>query len=217
MENGSIIVRIRRRGAVVAAAGTLAALMGSACAGDARTEDIESRADEARTGPSVGPPATAAQSPDLEFANRLDAYLQLRAELVAKHRPLEETDDAAELVVRQQALAAAIQEARSEARQGDLIPRPVATRIRAIVVADLRQRNPEAREASIDEVPDGVLTINRGYPTDAALPTVPPLLLMKLPPLPDNLQYRFVDRHVVILDGDTHIILDYVANVLPPH
>ncbi len=44
---------------------------------------------------------------------------------------------------------------------------------------------------------------------------MPPLLLSKLPQLPDNLQYRFFGRHLVILDGDTQIIIDYVANVLP--
>jgi hypothetical protein len=37
-----------------------------------------------------------------------------------------------------------------------------------------------------------------------------------LPGLPDNLQYRFYGRHLVILDGDLQIITDYVSNVLPP-
>jgi hypothetical protein len=46
---------------------------------------------------------------------------------------------------------------------------------------------------------------------------VPPLLLLSLPALPDNLQYRFYGRHLVVLDGDALIIVDYVANVLPPH
>jgi len=59
--------------------------------------------------------------------------------------------------------------------------------------------------------------INKTYPADAALPTVPPLLLSELPRLPDNLQYRFFGRHVAILDGDVQIILDFVADALPPH
>ena len=63
----------------------------------------------------------------------------------------------------------------------------------------------------------GTPVINQIYPAKAALPTVPPLLLAKLPMLPDNLQYRFIDRHMVILDGDTQMIIDYVSNVLPPH
>jgi hypothetical protein len=58
--------------------------------------------------------------------------------------------------------------------------------------------------------------INKMYPAEAALPTVPPLLLKKLPRLPDNLQYRFYSRHMVILDGDVDIVVDEIANVLPP-
>ena len=46
---------------------------------------------------------------------------------------------------------------------------------------------------------------------------MPPLLLSRLPRLPDNLQYRFYGRHVVLLDGDLQIIVDYIPNVLPPH
>jgi hypothetical protein len=59
--------------------------------------------------------------------------------------------------------------------------------------------------------------VNKSMPDTAALATVPPLLLTKLPVLPDNLQYRFIDRHVVLIDGDTRIIVDYILNVLPPH
>ena len=54
-------------------------------------------------------------------------------------------------------------------------------------------------------------------PDTAALATVPPLLLNSLPRLPDNLQYRFMDRHIVLLDGDTRLIVDYILNVLPTH
>jgi hypothetical protein len=44
---------------------------------------------------------------------------------------------------------------------------------------------------------------------------VPPLLLASLPRLPDNLQYRFFGRHMVLLDGDTELVIDYVRNALP--
>jgi hypothetical protein len=93
----------------------------------------------------------------------------------------------------------------------------VGAQLVTIVQNDFRQRPVEARKAAFEEVPtNAVPVINRTYPAQAALPTVPPLLLAKLPTLPDNLQYRFLARHLVILDGDTQIIIDYVANALPP-
>lgn len=151
-----------------------------------------------------------------EFQQRMQAYLKLRAQLADKLEPLRTTPDAAELTARQESLAAALKVAREGARPGDLIPRPVADRIRAVVAEDLASRSREARASAFGEIPNIRLAVNRTYPKDAALPTVPPLLLKKLPPLPDNLQYRFANRHVVLLDGDTQLIVDYVTNALPP-
>jgi hypothetical protein len=46
---------------------------------------------------------------------------------------------------------------------------------------------------------------------------MPPLLLAKLPKLPENLQYRFAGRDVVLIDADVEVVADYIAGVLPPH
>jgi hypothetical protein len=167
--------------------------------------------------PSAGGPNAQGAAMD-DFQKRLQAYLDLREALSQKVKPLSPTPDAAELTARQESLAVAMKSARAGAKPGDLVPEPVARQIAAIVTADRKRRQPVAKKAALEEVP-GLPSpaINRTYPPDAALPTVPPLLLAQLPKLPDNLQYRFYGRHVVILDGDLQIITDYVANVLPPH
>jgi hypothetical protein len=162
---------------------------------------------------AVNPQAAAVH----EFQQRLNDYLELREALSKKLKPLSTTPSAAELTARQQALAAAIRAARKAARPGDLIPAAAAAQIEYVCLEDFHFRNPEAKRATLQEVSRAVRpAINQTFPEDAALPTVPPLLLSKLPQLPDNLQYRFFGRHIVILDGDTQIIVDYVPNVLPP-
>src|SRR5688572_2208073 len=163
-------------------------------------------------------PPTEAQAAALrDFQQRLDEYVKMRTRLALKLVPLAPTASASELTTRQESLTAALREARKTAKQGDLIPIGVASQLRTIIAADFKQRNPEARQAAFEEVPAGfALVINRTYPAKEALPTVPPLLLAKLPVLPDDLQYRFVGRHLVILDGDTQMIVDYASNVLPP-
>jgi hypothetical protein len=181
--------------------------------------DAQSRGTRAAT-PSAAPQAPAKEPGDAikEFQDRLDGYVELRARLAKKLEPLSPTANASELATRQEALANAIKAARKGARNGDLIPATVAAQLRTIVQNDFRGRPVDARNAAFEEVPgSGLPVINRTYPAQAAMPTVPPLLLGKLPPLPDNLQYRFFARHLVILDGDTQIIIDYVANALPPH
>jgi hypothetical protein len=162
--------------------------------------------------PAANPQAVALA----EFQKRLRAYLDLRRTLSGKLKPLASTSDAAQLATRQDTLAAAIREARKDAKPGDVIPTRVAGQIRTVVAADFRQRNASTKRAVLDEVPGGIRpAVNNTMPDTAALATVPPLLLNDLPPLPDNLQYRFMDRHVVLRDGDTRIIVDYILNVLP--
>ena len=118
----------------------------------------------------------------------------------------------------QDALAKGLRAARAGAKPGDLVPAPVARQMAAAIVADFKRRSAAAERAAFSEVPNAPRpAINQIYPAEAALPTVPPLLLMNLPPLPDNLQYRFYGRHLLLIDGDVQIIVDYIPNVLPPH
>ena len=164
--------------------------------------------------PNANPQATALA----EFQQRLQAYVALRTQMSQKLKPLASTADSAELTARQDTLAAAIREARKDAKPGDIIPTRVAGQIRNTIADDFRRRTPDAKRAVFEEVPDGVRpVVNRTMPDNVALATVPPLLLNNLPRLPDNLQYRFMDRHVVLMDGDTRIIVDYILNVLPAH
>ena len=172
---------------------------------------------------AVSAAAAAQPSPGVsdglkEFQKQLDLYLKLREELSRKLKPLSSSPNAAELSARQDALAAAIVATRQGAKHGNLVNPVVAAHITRIVSADFRRRNPAVENAVLREVPRAPRpVINKSYPADDALPTVPPLLLADLPRLPDNLQYRFFGRHVAILDADVQIIIDYVADALPPH
>jgi hypothetical protein len=47
------------------------------------------------------------------------------------------------------------------------------------------------------------------------LATFPALLLGALPRLPDDLEYRFMGRHLVIMDTKTNLIVDYLSDVAP--
>jgi hypothetical protein len=46
------------------------------------------------------------------------------------------------------------------------------------------------------------------------LSTVPPNVLAVLPKLPDDLRYRFVGRHLVLLDVRSGLILDRIRFVI---
>src|SRR5688572_5194014 len=172
----------------------------------------------AQTPPRVRQPVNGQAAALQDFQMRLEEYVKLRATLVKQLKPLSSTPSAVELAARQAALAAALKKARASAKPGDLVPQPVAAQIDKTIRDDFTRRSAADERATFSEVPNALRpAINQTYPKEAALPTVPPLLLLNLPRLPDNLQYRFYGRHLLLLDGDAQIIVDYIANVLPPH
>ena len=151
-----------------------------------------------------------------EFEQRLMEYLNLRR-AVFERMPIAQTTSGRELAARAARLSGALRSARKGAKPGDLIPDSIAIRIQTIILEDFKQRSAVDERATFTEVPDTPRPIiNNPYPASAALPTLPPLLLLRLPRLPEHLQYRFYGRHLVVLDGDTEIIVDYIANILPP-
>ena len=171
-------------------------------------------ADKTARAPTVNPDAAALA----DFQVRLKKYLELRQRLADKLKPLTPTASAAKLASEQESLAAALRNVRKNAKQGDLITPAVAAPIRRTVAEYFRGKDGSTKRAVFEEVPEGIrLVVNRTMPDSAALATVPPVLLNNLPRLPDNLQYRFAGRHIVLLDGDTRLMMDYILDVLPPH
>jgi hypothetical protein len=43
---------------------------------------------------------------------------------------------------------------------------------------------------------------------------VPPNLLADLPKLPEDLEYRVIDRHLILRDVHANVIVDYVPNAI---
>jgi hypothetical protein len=67
----------------------------------------------------------------------------------------------------------------------------------------------------LSEVPEvSSVRVNDFYPEGEPLATVPPSLLQQLEPLPPELQYRFLASALILLDIDTHLIVDFIPNAL---
>jgi hypothetical protein len=47
------------------------------------------------------------------------------------------------------------------------------------------------------------------------LQSTPPTLLLNLPQLPDGMEYRILNRELVLRDSEADIVVDYVLNALP--
>ena len=59
------------------------------------------------------------------------------------------------------------------------------------------------------------VAVNAAYPSGEPVSTMPPELLLKLPPLPEGLEYRFVGRTLILHDRDANLIVDFIPEAPP--
>jgi hypothetical protein len=152
------------------------------------------------------------------FIDRVQAYVKMQKGLEASLPTLKPTNDAAQIVEHQHALARKIVDARRDARQGDIFTHEVTERFRKIILRTFH--GSEGRFARQTIRPDSpskvfVLHVNDVYPEEIPLTTTPPTLLLKLPELPPELAYRFVGHDLALKDIKAGLIVDLIPNAIP--
>ncbi len=107
--------------------------------------------------------------------------------------------------------------ARPDAKQGDLFTPDIVKHIR-MTIKNLYsgQKLQTLREEIMEAETQGVaIRVNYAYPESKELTQIPPTLLLKLPQLPKQVKYRFVGRHLLLVDRENGLIVDYMMNALP--
>jgi hypothetical protein len=155
-----------------------------------------------------------------EFKQQLELYLAVRDKAEGSVPKLSQTSDPRKIAERSALLAAAIQVARKDVKQGAIFTPAVSAEIRRILAADAAARTPAERAHLMAEVPGQPPAVNGLYPTDspkgpAALASFPAKLLAVLPELPESVEYRFLGHSLVLRDVIANIVVDYLPNVAP--
>lgn len=153
-----------------------------------------------------------------DLTARLDGYLQVRRVAARTVPALTVTNGRAATIAASDALAAAIAGARPRALPGEIFTPEIAAAIRAAVAAGCDRRFDLLRMTVEDDIEAPLPTpaVNGRWPIGAPLPTMPPDLLGALPPLPPELEYRFVNGALVLRDIDANLIVDVLRDVIPP-
>ena len=152
-----------------------------------------------------------------ELNTRIKEYVAMHQRLEATLPPLPKETNPKVIDTHERALEKLIRTERKNARPGDIIT-PAARRA-------LRQRfarvfsgasGQQFKATILDENPGRIaLTVNSRYPDEVPVSTVPPQVLSALPPLPDELEYRFIGERLILLDIHAHTIADFMENVFP--
>ena len=165
------------------------------------------------TGGAPNAPSSAFQ----QFEARLKDYVALHQKLEAALPKLPDKATPQEIDRNQRLLGKRIAASRSDSRPGEFFTPPIQDLIRNSLQDVLHDMGGKNLTASImDENPGPLkLVINTRYPDDVPLSTMPPPVLAALPPLEEDLEYRFIGRRLVLLDVHAHLIVDYTDEVLP--
>jgi len=150
------------------------------------------------------------------FQEEVAEYADLHARQLAKLGTQES-------VATQEALARAIEANRAKARPGDIFQPEIQPLFRRLIVEQLEGPDAlDARKAVIEGNPGLekesvpiVVRVNAVYPLDAPRSTVPPSVLLTLPPLPPSLHYRFVGRDLILVDSVAQLVVDLLPAAAP--
>jgi hypothetical protein len=179
------------------------------------------KADKYR-GPAREKKAKLARKEIEEFSEEIEKYLEIHRKARKELPPLSQESDAVAATTYGEKLGALIRAERKGAKQGDLLNPKLAAVLRRILKTELAQGQ-ERRLVLTEGNPTGdeenngpvKVAVNAHYIPAAPLSTVPPTLLLQLPPLPEELHYRFVGRTLILRDSIANLIVDYLPNAVP--
>ena len=155
-----------------------------------------------------------------EFNLRIDHYVALHRRLERSVPPEQMFDDWEEMSQARDDLAKAIREARPDARPGDILSpsfrEVVTTRVEQTLARADYDLATVLRAINSEVVPGGPrLKVNGRFPWEHVGAAMWPALLQVLPVLPRELEYRFVDRDLVLIDIHADLVVDILKEALP--
>jgi hypothetical protein len=153
------------------------------------------------------------------FDTAVSAYASLHRRLERALPPEQMFDDPEDMYGAAEALRQALLDARPNVRQGNIFTAEVGSVIRQRLDASLAYHGYRSAEVlaairadRLPRTPDPA--VNEEFPWGLGS-TVWPSLLRALPPLPRELEYRFSNRDLVLLDTHANLVVDILDDALP--
>lgn len=167
----------------------------------------------------LSPPRFASQTALADFHMGIHEYLATRAHALRDVPPAPRGASFAEIAAAYERQFRAVRRARADASAGDVFTESVSDLFRRTIAFTLDEYNVDVkalRRGLQAEVPRGAAEprVNEGFPwvRGGAMPIV---LIDALPSLPAELQYRLVDRDLVLLDVSLGLVVDILPKALP--
>ncbi|HEV2206657.1 MAG TPA: hypothetical protein VGR36_08955 [Candidatus Acidoferrales bacterium] len=153
-----------------------------------------------------------------EFSARVQEYVRLHDRIEKTLPKLKNSASSQDIADHERALAAKIREARSGARVGDIFTHDASEAFVDAIAAEFHGPTGRSARATIQQgepIKNVDLEVNQMYPKALPYTSVPPTLLLKLPKLPGEVEYRIVDHDLLLLDVKANLVVDILREALP--
>jgi hypothetical protein len=172
----------------------------------------------AQTAPA-GKPAVNQDSLVLkDFDDRVTAYEKLLKKAEAEVPVPKQTPSASKIQSHRAEMRPKVRAARGSEKQGQIFTPEIGRVFRKLLAATLSGSEGNRIRASLrgsEPVKGIVLKVNQPYPEKVPVQTTPPTLLLNLPKLPKELEYRIVGRTLVLRDIASNLVVDFLPDALP--
>lgn len=150
-----------------------------------------------------------------ELERRVADYVELHRRIEGPVPTPRVSSDAGEIRRAVDALGAQIRKARQTAKPGDIFAPEIASMIRARIRTGCGGDFESVRATAhhdMGQIP--AAKVNGKWP-GPAMTVMPVTVLCQLPSLPEELEYRFVNRALVLWDAHADVIVDVMPDALP--
>jgi hypothetical protein len=151
-----------------------------------------------------------------DFENRVKDYVKLRKQVEGRLPPLKPTVSQEAIAHHEREMAERIRKARRGAVQGAIFGPEIAAEFHRLIGIAMQGTDAGHIHQSLQHAEPVrlQLRINGSYPAGVPLQSTPPTLLMNLPALPPELDYRVVGNNLVLRDAKANLILDFIPNAI---
>ena len=164
--------------------------------------------------PPLATPAEAKLIAD--FDARVKAYHDLRDKVGEGAARQTQSKEPEKIEAQRKALAANIRKARATAKPGDIFTPEIQPFIKRLLKPAVKGTDGQENTNTLkEEKPLVALKVNAPYPENQPLSTVPPGVLLQLPKVPKDLEYRFIQKHLILYDSRASLIVDFIYNAIP--
>jgi len=164
-----------------------------------------------------GGPVNAGAAILQDFEKRVAGYVKVHKAAEGKLHSLKPTASPEKIMHHERELRHRIREARRSAKAGDIFTPEISGEFRRLIGLAMQAGSASRIKGSLDsDEPVALrLRVNDAYPERVPLQSTPPTLLLNLPHLPAEVEYRVVGHDLALLDVKANLIVDLITKAIP--